>query len=167
MRSNGSSASRQAPLLPTLTSVAPQEMANGAPPEHPAQIFLDPTNSPLKFFLQKDIPEDVKATLAATIASLGGQIVPKVPIEGYILTQSDTEEEARLKNCWLVDNRPERYFVPYTYVDACRMAQSRIPQIFIQNSKPMRLHIHPSIASVNARQALATRITVRFLQPSR
>lgn len=36
-----------------------------------------------------------------------------------------------------------------------------LKQIFVQDGLPMKLHIHPSIANVNARTALSHRIMVR------
>jgi hypothetical protein len=50
--------------------------------------------------------------------------------------------------------------VPYTYVEACKIAGMLLKQIFFQNGAPIPMHIHPSIANVNARSALSQRITV-------
>ncbi|KAF9240933.1 hypothetical protein BU15DRAFT_87494 [Melanogaster broomeanus] len=112
----------------------------------------------VKFFIQKDIPQEIQAELCETITSLGGRVEGKVPRQGYILVQSGTAEEERLRLCWTSLDRPERHFVPYTYVDACKIAGMLLKQIFAENGVPIKMHIHPSIANVNARAALSQRI---------
>jgi hypothetical protein len=92
--------------------------------------------------------------------SLGGRVEAKVPRSGYILVQNGTPEEARLRLCWSSPDRPERYFVPYTYVEACKVAGMHLGQIFVDNGEPIKMHIHQSIANINARTALAQRIMV-------
>ena len=37
-----------------------------------------------------------------------------------------------------------------------------LKQIFVESGVPIGMHIHPSIANVNARSALSQRIMVRF-----
>jgi len=81
-----------------------------------------------------------------------------VPRQGYILVQPGTAEEERLRQCWTSADRPERHFVPYTYVEACKIAGMLLKQIFLENGAPIAMHIHPSIANVNARSALGSRI---------
>lgn len=83
-----------------------------------------------------------------------------MPRQGYILTQPGTPEEERLRLCWISSDRPERHFVPYTYVEACKIAGMLLRQIFVENGAPIKMHIHPSIANVNARAALSQRIMV-------
>ncbi|KAJ6519634.1 hypothetical protein C8R45DRAFT_852716 [Mycena sanguinolenta] len=121
-------------------------------------IFHDPNGFSVKFFIQKDLPEEVQAELCETITSLGGRVETKVPRQGYILVQFGTAEESRLRLCWTSADRPDRYFVPYTYVEACKVAGMLLKQIFVENGAPMPMHIHPSIANVNARSALSQRI---------
>ncbi|KAJ6627116.1 hypothetical protein B0H10DRAFT_1995479 [Mycena sp. CBHHK59/15] len=122
-------------------------------------IFQDPANGlAIKFFIQKDLPEEVQAELCETITSLGGRVETKVPRQGYILVQIGTAEEERLRLCWSSADRPERFFVPYTYVEACKIAGMLLRQIFVDNGTPIGMHIHPSIANVNARSALSQRI---------
>ncbi|KAJ7042433.1 hypothetical protein C8F04DRAFT_1030050 [Mycena alexandri] len=121
-------------------------------------IFQDASGFSVKFFIQKDLPEQVQAELCETIASLGGRVETKVPRVGYILVQNGTAEEGRLRQCWMSADRPDRYFVPYTYVEACKIAGMLLKQIFVENGEPIIMHIHPSIANVNARSALSQRI---------
>lgn len=83
-----------------------------------------------------------------------------MPRQGYVLTQPGTPEEERLRLCWTSPDRPERHFVPYTYVEACKIAGMLLKQIFVGNGVPIKMHIHPSIANVNARAALSQRIMV-------
>ncbi|KAF9229472.1 hypothetical protein BS17DRAFT_771511 [Gyrodon lividus] len=121
-------------------------------------IFQDENSLAVKFFIQKDIPQEIQAELCETITSLGGRVESKVPRQGYILVQPGTAEEERLRLCWTSPDRPERHFVPYTYVEACKIAGMLLKQIFVENGIPIKMHIHPSIANVNARAALSQRI---------
>ncbi|KAF8559234.1 hypothetical protein OG21DRAFT_1431173 [Imleria badia] len=121
-------------------------------------IFQDESGLAVKFFIQKDIPQEIQAELCETITSLGGRVEGKVPRQGYVLTQPGSPEEERLRLCWISPDRPERHFVPYTYVDACKIAGMLLKQIFVENGGPIKMHIHPSIANVNARAALSQRI---------
>lgn len=99
-------------------------------------------------------------TPLTTSQSLGGRVESKVPRQGFILVQPGTQEEGRLRSCWAMKERPERYFVPYTYVEACKVAGMLLKQIFIEDGAPIPMHIHPSIANPNARTALSMRIMV-------
>ena len=141
----------------------------------------------VKFFIQKDIPQEVQTEVCETIAvrvllppffartltrmnraspahsrpkALGGRVESKVPRAGFILVQSGTPEEERLRLCWTAPDRPERYFVPYTYVEACKISGMLLKQIFTHEGQPIRMHIDSSIANVNVRAALSTRIMV-------
>ncbi|KAI0639298.1 hypothetical protein C8Q77DRAFT_1046095 [Trametes polyzona] len=112
----------------------------------------------IKFFIQKDIPDEIQAEVCETIAALGGRVEPKVPRAGFVLVQPGTAEEERLRLCWSTPERPERYFVPYTYVEACKVSGMLLKQIFIHDGQPIRMHIDSSIANVNVRAALSARI---------
>lgn len=131
----------------------------------------------VKFFLQKDLPENVTAELSEVIVvsgniyslrfclhmqALGGRVETKIPICGYILIQPGTVEAERLRYCWFSKDRPDRHFVPYTFVDACKTAGMLLEQIFVEECIPITMHIHPSING-NARDALAHRIKVSSL----
>src|SRR5882762_9797865 len=96
--------------------------------------------------------------LTSSSQSLGGRVEAKVPRQGYILVQPGTAEEERLRLCWTSPDRPDRHFVPYTYVEACKIAGMLLKQIFVHDGLPIKMHIHPSIANVNARTALSHRI---------
>ncbi|KAG5654759.1 hypothetical protein H0H81_003767 [Sphagnurus paluster] len=123
-------------------------------------IFQDANGLSVKFFIQKDLSQVIQAEVCETITrqSLGGRVEAKVPRQGYILVQPGTAEEERLRLCWTSADRPERHFVPYTYVEACKIAGMLLKQIFVENGAPISMHIHPSIANVNVRSALAQRI---------
>ncbi|KAH8100632.1 hypothetical protein BXZ70DRAFT_165025 [Cristinia sonorae] len=121
-------------------------------------IFQDESGLAVKFFIQKDIPEDIQAEVCETIASLGGRVESKVPRAGYVLVQPGTTEEERLRLCWATRDRPDRYFVPYTYVDACKISGMLLKQIFLEDGQPIRMHIDSSIANVNVRSILSARI---------
>lgn len=84
----------------------------------------------------------------------------KVPRAGYVLVQPGTSEEERLRLCWASPDRPERYFVPYTYVEACKIHGMLLKQIFVHDGQPIRMHIDSSIANVNVRATLSARIMV-------
>ena len=100
-------------------------------------------------------------TNATHFQSLGGRVESKVPRQGYILVQHGTPEEERLRICWKSPDRPERIFVPYSFVEACKIAGMLLKQIFLENGEPIKMHIHPSIANPNARNALSQRIMVK------
>ncbi|KAF5377542.1 hypothetical protein D9615_005266 [Tricholomella constricta] len=121
-------------------------------------VFQDANGLAVKFFVQKDLSQAIQAELCETITSLGGRVEAKVPRQGYILVQPGTAEEERLRLCWTSTDRPERHFVPYTYVEACKIAGMLLKQIFVENGAPIGMHIHSSIANVNARSALSQRI---------
>lgn len=87
-------------------------------------------------------------------------MVDKVPRVGFVLVDFGTPEEERLTTCWKVDDRPDRYFVQYTYVDACEANGALLKQIFIHQNEPIKFHIHPSIANVNTRLELTNTILV-------
>lgn len=87
-------------------------------------------------------------------------MVGKVPRVGFVLVDFGTPEEERLSACWKMEDRPDRFFVPYTYVDACEANGTLLKQIFIHEGQPIKFHIHPSIANVNARAELSDDIQV-------
>ena len=91
---------------------------------------------------------------------MGGRVEAKVPRAGYVLIQQGTPEEERLRTCWSSTDRPDRYFVPYTFVEACKIAGMLLKQIFVEEGHPIRMNIDTSIANVNVRAMLAQRITV-------
>ncbi|KAJ8515265.1 hypothetical protein ONZ45_g7298 [Pleurotus djamor] len=121
-------------------------------------IFQDEGGFAIKFFIQKDLPENVQAELCDTITSLGGRVEAKVPRQGYVLIQPNSSEAERLRLCWRSEDRPERYFVPFTYVEACKVAGILLKQLFVEDGEPIKMHIHSSIANPNARAALSQRI---------
>lgn len=86
----------------------------------------------------------------------------KVPREGFVLVDSGTPEDLRLRLCWNSPERPKRYFVPYSYVEACKSEGMFLKQIFSEGGEPIKFHISSTIASVNARSALSSRIIVRL-----
>lgn len=95
--------------------------------------------------------------------ALGGRVEAKVPRQGFILIQPNSGEAERLKLCWESSDRPERHFVPYTYVEACKIAGMLLKQIFVENGEAIKFHIDSSIANINARAALSARIMVGHL----
>ena len=92
--------------------------------------------------------------------AMGGRVEAKVPRAGYVLIQPGTPEEERLRTCWSSADRPDRHFVPYTFVEACKIAGMLLKQIFVEDGHPIRMNIDSSIANVNVRAMLAQRITV-------
>ena len=104
------------------------------------------------------------ASLSAILAftsrqAEGGRVETKVPIKGYVLIQPDTTEALRLREHWSSNDRPERHFVPFTWVDACREAGRVLRPIFSDTfGDPLKIHVHPSIANLEFRDALARQI---------
>jgi len=123
-------------------------------------VFQDCNGIAIKFFIQKDLPTELQAELCEAITALGGRVEAKVPRQGYILIRPHTGEAERLMLCWDSPDRPERHFVPYTYVEACKIAGMLLKQIFVENGEPIKFHIDSSIANINARAALSARIMV-------
>ncbi|TRM65764.1 hypothetical protein BD626DRAFT_627782 [Schizophyllum amplum] len=124
----------------------------------PRPIFQDEAGNAVKFFIQKDLPQDIQQRLQEDIVASGGRVHSKVPIAGYVLTAPGTEEDQRLRYCWKRPERPERYFVPHTFVDACKTANKLVPQLFLEQGEPMPFHLHSSILNVNMREVIAERI---------
>ncbi|KAH9037943.1 hypothetical protein EDB84DRAFT_1587904 [Lactarius hengduanensis] len=114
----------------------------------------------VKFFIQKDLPTELQAELCETITPLGGRVEAKVPRQGFVLIRPHINEGERLILCWDSPDRPERHFVPYTYVEACKIAGMLLKQIFVENGEAIKFHIDSSIANINARAALSARIMV-------
>lgn len=85
----------------------------------------------------------------------------KVPRAGYVLINPDTPEGHRLRACWLTPDRPERFIVPYTFVEICESKGALLKQTFVHEGRPMGIHIHQSIANVIVRGNIATMISVR------
>lgn len=85
----------------------------------------------------------------------------KVPRAGYVLINPDTPEAHRLRTCWLTVDRPERFIVPYTFVEICESEGVLLKQIFAYEGRPMGIHIHRSIANVIVRGNIASIISVR------
>ncbi|KAK0233472.1 hypothetical protein IW262DRAFT_1257563, partial [Armillaria fumosa] len=112
----------------------------------------------LKFFIQSDLPKEIQADLCETITILGGRVETKIPRDGFILVSPGSSEEDRLRLCWTNPERLGRFFVPYTFVEACKMAGRFLKQIFVENGNSMAMHIHSSVANVNARTTLSERI---------
>lgn len=81
-----------------------------------------------------------------------------------MLIKPGTSEGYRLKSCWSAADRPERFFVPYTFVEICESRRMLLKQIFIHENRPMGIHIHPSIANVTVRGNIAATIMVRGLR---
>ncbi|KAL5495489.1 DLD2 [Sanghuangporus weigelae] len=121
---------------------------------------------PVKFFLQKDIPDFERVTLGNSIRNNGGLLVEKVPIRGYVVISPGTPEADRLEAEWRVEDRPHRYFVPCSWIQACLECGSLIPQVFIKDKYPVRIHIHRSIANVVSRQELADKISLHGGNPN-
>ncbi|KIY45442.1 hypothetical protein FISHEDRAFT_49411, partial [Fistulina hepatica ATCC 64428] len=121
-------------------------------------IFTDDEGFPVKFFLQKDLDCHVLTDLRKAIPAMGGRVEPKVPRQGFIVVMPGSDEEARLRLCWQSEDRPGRFFVPYTWVEECAVAGKLLKQIFVSKGVPMKLHIHSSVANVNSRIALSRRI---------
>ena len=84
----------------------------------------------------------------------------KVPIRGYVVIKPDTPEAARLIAVWQDNERPQRYFVPVSWIDICRARGKILPRIFVENARAVKIHLHKSIANLNTRDQLADLILV-------
>lgn len=91
----------------------------------------------------------------------GGRVEDKIPIKGYLLADLGTPEAERLKSSWAnKPDRPERFLVPYQWVNACRASGKVLVQLFREENEAITFHIHESIANPIYRQELHDRILV-------
>ncbi|KAI5121324.1 hypothetical protein M0805_003791 [Coniferiporia weirii] len=120
-------------------------------------IFLV-DGQPVKFFIQKDLPDDLRGSLEETIKFEGGTVEAKVPIRGYVIILPGTPEADRLSATWQVEGRPYRYIVPYTWINACRKRGRILSQVFVENCHPVKFYLHKSIANLKTREDLAETI---------
>ncbi|KAK7058823.1 hypothetical protein VNI00_001447 [Paramarasmius palmivorus] len=122
-------------------------------------LFQDAAGNSVKFHIQGAIPPDVQAQLRQSIMALGGQIETAVPDQGIVLVEPEATEQERLV---IHQTRPDLrlHVVPYTYIDACRMAGVIFKRIFVETEAelPMPMHIHDSIANPKFREELSERI---------
>ena len=72
-------------------------------------------------------------------------------MRGYIVFQPDTVEAQRLIETWRNEDRPQRYFVPFSWINTCREKRQFLHQVFVENGLPVKIHIHRSIANLNSR----------------
>ncbi|VDB99720.1 unnamed protein product [Peniophora sp. CBMAI 1063] len=120
-------------------------------------LFQDNTGQQVKFFIQRDVPE--YARLCEEITALGGRVEDKIPRAGFVLINPGTEEANRLRDCWnKPDERPERFFVPFTYIQACRAEGRLLRQIFLVAHRPLKFFVHPDIANVHTRDIIRSQI---------
>ncbi|KZT44387.1 hypothetical protein SISSUDRAFT_1012522 [Sistotremastrum suecicum HHB10207 ss-3] len=124
-----------------------------------AAPFFVAEGKPIKFFIQQDIPEHIKTHLVQKVKDNGGVVEQKVPLRGYLLLDFDSPESQRLRAVWAKSHRPERYFVDYTFVDACISRRGLLPMVFQQNGVPHDIHLHACIEEGNERVALRAQIS--------
>ncbi|THH03002.1 hypothetical protein EW145_g6613 [Phellinidium pouzarii] len=131
---------------------------------NPGKIYLV-DGQPVKFFIQKDLPKELRGPIEETIKVEGGSIETKVPIRGYVIIQPGTPEAERLSILWQVEERPYRYFLPYTWVNACKERGRLLSQVFVEKACPVKFHIHKSIANMKTREELCETITLHGGNP--
>lgn len=140
-------------------------------------MFVDSDGNSIKFFIQRDFNDELKNELREKIQvsfrplsdelqltfpkAEGGRVEDKIPIKGYMLGDLGTSEADRLKSLWTNKaDRPERFLVPFKWVDACRTAGRLLIQLFREDNDAINIHIHESIANPVYRQDLHDRIVV-------
>lgn len=96
------------------------------------------------------------------LQALGGTCETKVPIRGFIIYQPGSQEAQRLKDSWQRPERPERHFVPLSWIEASKQKGKPIPQIFVDKTtaEPVKIHIHAAIANPQYREELSVKIAV-------
>ncbi|KZV71277.1 hypothetical protein PENSPDRAFT_650757 [Peniophora sp. CONT] len=120
-------------------------------------LFQDNTGQQVKFFIQRDVPD--YARICADITALGGRVEDKIPRSGFVLIAPGSEEGNRLIECWnKPEERPDRFFVPFTYVQACRAEGRLLRQIFLVAHRRLKFYIHPDIANVHTRDIIRSQI---------
>jgi len=83
----------------------------------------------------------------------------RIPRQGFVLVDPTTREGQRLRECWTdPQKRPNRRIVPYTYVQACKLAHKILKPVFVEkNGSSINMYIHPSVEDT-VRAALAMNI---------
>ena len=66
-----------------------------------------------------------------------------------------------MKTAWRDAQRPDRYFVSPEWVTMSKDRGKMVPQIFLKDAFPVKIHIHKSIANVPFRGRIAEKIRVR------
>ncbi|KAF9270375.1 hypothetical protein L218DRAFT_31043 [Marasmius fiardii PR-910] len=126
-----------------------------------SRLFIGDGGNPIKFYIQEDISQEVKAHLLQTIPVLGGEVVGgTIPPSGSIvLIELGKPDAERLLG---ERTRPDLrlHVVPYTYIEACRSAGALLKQIFVEEpgSQPMAIHLHESLANPKFRDEMCLRI---------
>ncbi|KIK71132.1 hypothetical protein GYMLUDRAFT_33264 [Collybiopsis luxurians FD-317 M1] len=110
----------------------------------------------IRFYLQPEIIAEVQNALRQSIIELGGQVDVNVPDKGYVLADLNSNEPERTRIFQLFN--PERWVVPLSYVESCKAMRIRLQPIFLDEGRPMHIHIHESIANINFRQKMCERI---------
>ncbi|EEB90476.1 hypothetical protein MPER_11314 [Moniliophthora perniciosa FA553] len=109
--------------------------------------------------IKSDIDQDVQSQLREAITGLGGELETTLPDHGIILVEPGSTDQERMV---IHQTRPDLrvHVVPYTYIDACRMAGTIFQRIFVETEAelPMPMHIHESIANPKFREELSERI---------
>ncbi|KAF5390342.1 hypothetical protein D9757_002781 [Collybiopsis confluens] len=110
----------------------------------------------IHFYLQPEITLDTQNALRQSITELGGHVDAIVPENGYVLADLNSKEPERTQIFQLFT--PDRWVVPLSYVETCRAMGVQLKPIFLDDGRPMHIHIHESIANINFRQKMCERI---------
>ncbi|KAE9410936.1 hypothetical protein BT96DRAFT_805018, partial [Gymnopus androsaceus JB14] len=108
----------------------------------------------IHFYIQPELVQEVQDTIRQSIRDLGGEIDDNIPDKGYILAELSSPQSQGLLQLF----KPDRWVVPFTYVEACKLEGSQLKPIFLEGGTPMPIHIHESIANLKFRATLYEKI---------
>lgn len=68
-----------------------------------------------------------------------------LPSEGFVLTLPGSDEEQQLRLICTQTDHQNCYIVPFTFIQFCKDRRSLIKPVFVEDGKPMRVHVDQSI----------------------
>ncbi|KAG8891485.1 hypothetical protein FRC00_013618, partial [Tulasnella sp. 408] len=123
-------------------------------------IFTYDDGAPVKFHIQKNLPQHMIEYLERLIVNNGGAVTSEIVWKGYVLVDPRTAKGQRFQEKHTRDDRPQRYVVCYTFVAASvtkgRMLEPQkmenVTPIFEDDEKPVKLYVglHPGASRTRA-----------------
>ncbi|KIO25569.1 hypothetical protein M407DRAFT_25049 [Tulasnella calospora MUT 4182] len=138
----------------TIIHPAPKVMAeyegpDDQPVDRPRPIFTYDDGSPVKFHIQKNLPQHMIEYLERLIADNGGTVTSEIVWKGFVLVDPRTAKGQRFQEKHTRHDRPQRYVVCYTFVAASitkgRMLEPQkmdnVLPIFEDEEKPVKVYL--------------------------
>ncbi|KAG9050798.1 hypothetical protein FS837_002354 [Tulasnella sp. UAMH 9824] len=123
-------------------------------------IFTYDDGAPVKFHIQKNLPQHMIEYLERLIVTNGGTVTSEIVWKGYVLVDPRTAKGQRFQKNHTRNDRPQRYVVCYTFVAASvtkgRMLEPQkmenVIPIFEDDEKPVKIYVglHPGASRTRA-----------------